>query len=76
MYVVTALVISFTFYFDDQYMSYGNMFTFPTMYFSLILFTLVFTATEKVFKSMRSQRKVARLNALEQADAKEKERLR
>lgn len=76
MYLATALVVSYTFYFDDQYKSYGHMFTFPAMYFSLILFTIVFAMSDKMFTFVRNKRKEATFIQLERADQKEKERLK
>ncbi len=53
MYVIVALGVNYTFYFDDQYMSYSHIFSFPAMYFSLFLFTIVFTGLDRFITFMR-----------------------
>ncbi len=76
MYVIVALGVNYTFYFDDQYMSYSHIFMFPSMYFSLFLFTIVFTGLDRFITFMRRYNKAQKLVAMENKENQEKEHLK
>mgnify|MGYP000998507389 CR=1 FL=1 len=67
-YVVVAVGVSLIFYFDDQYHSYQHIFSFPSMYFALILFTVIFAATDRLTAFLRRHRKLRKLEQIERAE--------
>jgi len=66
VYLLFAIVISWFFYFDDQYHSYQHIFQFPMTYFALFIFITVFSAIDRLITVIRRFRKriaLDRLNA-------------
>lgn len=57
LYVTQAVLVTETFTTDSQYKTYYHIFHFPSMYFGLILFTFVFSATDKIILSLRRWKK-------------------
>jgi len=57
-YILTACLVTEIFTYDDQYKTYYHIWSFPSMYFAVILFTFVFAATDKVILTLRRYRKI------------------
>ena len=73
LYTAQAVAVTEIFTTDAQYKTYYHIFRFPSMYFALILFTFVFSATDKIILSLRREHKKYKIIKMQEAERLRKE---